>query len=207
MNPLSELRGIYTLMVSVILPCILIVNQDFVTLWVGPEKYGGTLLSIALALATAAGTQVVFLNLVASATGQVRQAAYLTAIEAAVRLPLLVAGLHFLGPIGMPLSTSLTCAFLVFLAYPAVIGKGLDIAPTKTTVVVNSGLRAVLSSLALGGFAAGSLPVATHWSTLVVKGGGAALVLLGGTVLLSAPARTQLRVLSVRASQLLDRRA
>jgi O-antigen/teichoic acid export membrane protein len=203
--PLRELRGLYTLVVSVTIPCILVINRDFITLWVGADKFGGTLLSAALALSSVLVTQVLFLGLVSSATGQVRSTAYLTGLEAVIRVPLIVLGLHFYGPAGMALSTSFGCALLAFLAYPAVIGKGLGLIRRKARVVGNDGLLGILACLPLSGMAARYLPVAAHWLTLVVKGGATALALLSVTVLLNEAARSQLRAVAVKVSSRLRR--
>ena len=203
--PLRELRGLYTLVVSVIVPSLLIINRDFVTLWVGADKFGGTLLSAALALSAIWSTQVLFLGLVSSASGQVRSTAYLTGLEALIRVPLIVAGLHLFGPAGMALSTSLGCALLAFFAYPSVVGKGLGLPRAKARLVGNDGLMGILVCLLLSAPAARYLPMTERWLTLAVKGGLVALALLAIAILLNDGARSQLRKVAVLAFNKLRR--
>ena len=203
--PLRELRGLFTLVVSVVVPAILVINQDFVSLWVGPDKFGGRYLCAALALSTVPVTQVSFLSFVSAASGRLRSAAYLTVLEAVVRVPLMIAGLHILGPAGIAISTSLECGLLVYYAYPALIGRGLGLARAAARTIGNDGLGAILGCVLAGGLAARYLPAATHWPTLVVKGALTALVLLGLTVLTNRGARSQLRVVGVRVFRRVQR--
>jgi len=201
LSPLRELRGIYTLVVSVLVPSILVINQDFVTLWVGHDQFGGTLLSTALALSTVLSTQVFFLSFVCSAAGQVRETAYLAALEAAIRVPLIVAGLHFLGPAGMALSTSLGCGILALVAYPVLVGRGLSLDRATARAAGNEGLQTTLVCIFLGAAGARWLPTTAHWLTLAAKGTLMSLVFLGTTLLLSSAARSQLVIIPAKLTK------
>jgi O-antigen/teichoic acid export membrane protein len=191
-EPLRELRSLFTLVVTVIVPSLLVVNQDFVSLWVGREKYGGTLLSMALSLNALFSVQVFFLSMVATAVGQVQRTAYLSTAEAVIRVPLMVVGLRILGPAGMALATPISGSFLAFLAYPVVIGRGLTLGPSAARSLSNSGLILALVGVLLGALAARYIPSVAHWPLLAVKGSLAAMVLLAFTLIGDKGAKAQL---------------
>jgi O-antigen/teichoic acid export membrane protein len=191
LGPLRELRGIYTLAIGVLLPGIVFINRDFVTLWVGADKYGDDLLTDALALATFLSAELSFLFLTVSATGRLRATAYLSALEGTIRVPLMLLGLSLLGMPGLAFGAALGLGTLVLFAYPPVLARGLELARGPAARIAHAGAPVALLGLGLAVLGAQIVPRAPSWLLLIVKGAGAGLA-LAAMVLLLDPAAHRL---------------
>lgn len=86
------------------------VNRHLVEWWVGRDQYGGTLLTVAIAIESVAVGASYLLNSLYRATGPVARGSWLLAAEGLVRVPLMIAGLHWMGLCGPPLAASATAA-------------------------------------------------------------------------------------------------
>ncbi|MBN2576796.1 MAG: lipopolysaccharide biosynthesis protein [Deltaproteobacteria bacterium] len=192
LSPLRELRGLYTLVVSVLVPAVLVINRDLIALWIGAEKYGGTLLSSMVAMSVMVLCHFLFVSYTAVAVGQVRSSATLTTMEALFRVPLMFVGLIAWGPPGMVVGASVGYALLSLFAFPGVIGRGIGLAKSVAAATTGDGLVAQMVTLLLAVLAAYLSPVASGWFALFVKGLLASLALLVVTISLNPSARSQL---------------
>jgi hypothetical protein len=168
-GPLREVRGISNLVIAVVFPTMVFTNQDFVALWVGPEKFGGNLLCTGLALASSLSANLFFLYLAATAAGEVWRTAYLSAVEGAIRIPLMALGLYLLQLPGLPIATALGFGALTLYGYPPVLAYGFGMSRGSAMRTAYSGLPAALFCTALGTLGASFAPHAAGWPTLIVK--------------------------------------
>ena len=81
----------------------LAVNEAFLRLWVGPSLFGGRTLTFFLALQMIVGGGSYLINYLYRASVSVQKGSLMLALEAAVRVPLMVALLLWLGLPGLPL--------------------------------------------------------------------------------------------------------
>lgn len=82
---------------------VIALNRAFISLWIGPEFFGGQALTIAAGIAVILS---ILLSIVAQsvfAMGGIRQTAFISVVEAAVKLPLQIFLAPIIGLIAMPL--------------------------------------------------------------------------------------------------------
>jgi O-antigen/teichoic acid export membrane protein len=88
----------------------LAVNHALVSMWVGPRQFGGTILTMLIAVeSTIAGGAYLF-NYLYRATGPVSQGSLILLLESLVRVPLMILGLKWFGLAGPPMAASITAA-------------------------------------------------------------------------------------------------
>jgi len=86
----------------------LILNRQFVHLWVGSPSYAGDMFSIAAAFATAFALLTASMYQMLIASGQIAKVSLATLGEATVRVPLQVVLILSFGAFGMPIATIVT---------------------------------------------------------------------------------------------------
>ncbi len=91
---------------------IIALNANFVRLWVGDRIYGGSALTVALAVSVALSVMSAGLSRLIYALGGIRQSAKATLVEAAIKLPLQIALMRVVGLIGVPIA-GVTAVLLV----------------------------------------------------------------------------------------------
>ncbi len=79
-------------------------DEGFVNLWVGPDAFMGQAFVLAAAVASVASIQIRWLMNLGTSLGMVASTAVFQAIEGVARAVAMVAGVAFLGPIGIPLT-------------------------------------------------------------------------------------------------------
>ena len=114
----------------VLMSSVVALDQAFVALWVGPEKYGGHRLAAALAVSTALSTFTGSMNQLVFAAGGIRASALVGLGEAAVKLTLQVALVRRFGLIGMPVASAIASVCVSGLTLPG-IAASLVGAPPK----------------------------------------------------------------------------
>lgn len=173
---------------------LLLLNQSFVTLWVGADLFAGHMTNIVLcgSLLSLSGTAL-FSNFTI-AIGEIKQTSIITAVQAVVSLVGMVAGGWFFGIAGVAsgagfgaLYAATHCAVLLYRR------KILD----KTTLLqLRKEVFACLMVAVLTGLAASAfLPKATSWISLAAS--GISITILFGSLLLafSCGAQTEVRAL------------
>ncbi len=88
--------------------CVIALNSEFVSLWVGPHMFGGPTLTLFLGAATALSLLVGALAQSLFAMGEVRRVASTSLREAMMKVPLQVVLVLGLGVVGIPLATCLS---------------------------------------------------------------------------------------------------
>jgi O-antigen/teichoic acid export membrane protein len=95
----------------------MVVNPSLVSVWVGNAQYGGALLTILMALQFLVVGESYLLNYLYRATGPIVRGSVALFVEAAIRVPLMIALVHWIGLLGIPIAGIITSAISGIFAY------------------------------------------------------------------------------------------
>lgn len=156
---------------------IMIVNETFVQLWVGPELYGGLLLTLAVCGMILRDTVVRSLGVFIFADGHMRGLGWLSLVEAALTIGLTWLFTRLFGIGGSALGPLVSTSCVVSPYVVQRVGRILNISPAK--LLWEGTGRALLRSLppatALAAFA-WALPRSWGWGWLFATGLAALLM-------------------------------
>jgi O-antigen/teichoic acid export membrane protein len=178
----TRARAVYAQIKSVRFVCAfaaaaayIAVNASLVGVWVGPEMYGGTTLTLlfGLQLITAGGAYLV--NYLYRATGSVLTGSVALILEALVRLPMMWIGLELVGLPGMALAAIATSTAAYFLTDRWTTSSLPDGAAPKRPFLLSFELRALVVCLAT--LIAVELYVPS-WLVVITVGGAVGLIAL-----------------------------
>jgi O-antigen/teichoic acid export membrane protein len=96
---------------------VMALNPSFVSLWVGPEMYGGHWLTVFMALQMIFTGGAYLMNYLYRACGPVVKGSLALVVESLIRVPLMIVLLRWLGVIGIPLAGILTSLAATVAAY------------------------------------------------------------------------------------------
>jgi O-antigen/teichoic acid export membrane protein len=168
-EPTRELLAIWSLAVAAIFPTLLALNHDFTVLWIGGANYGGLVLNVALCSAAILGTREMVMSIVLMSAGGIRASAWISIVEAAVRIPIVYIALRAVGMYGMPTASGVV-SVVGLLVWSRFVARELDVEPGRRTRLVLTGALAVGLTLAVGVAETVWLPPAQSWLSLVAKG-------------------------------------
>jgi O-antigen/teichoic acid export membrane protein len=164
-----ELFVTWALLVALVLPVLVAMNRDFIGTWVGPDKYGGLGLTVAVCLAMIVYTRCFLLSTVLTAVGEIVRAGYIAAVEPIARLAIMVGGLRLLGPTGVPIGGILGMGLLATIVYPAFLRRRLALSSRESTSLQLSGVGALGLALAISVGLARFLPPVHGWLRVGLK--------------------------------------
>ncbi|MBA3888892.1 MAG: hypothetical protein H0X64_00020 [Gemmatimonadaceae bacterium] len=113
----NEVVSIRTSFAVALAGAYIAMNASFVAAWVGPGLYGGTQLTLLLALSSVVGGGAFLTNYLYRATGAVAEGSIASAVEAVVRIGLMVWLVSVIGVPGIPLASLVTASVFGVLAY------------------------------------------------------------------------------------------
>jgi O-antigen/teichoic acid export membrane protein len=93
------------------------VNASLISVWVGPDQYGGSLLTILIAMQFIIAGSSYLMNYLYRATGPVMKGSALLLAECIIRLPIMIILLRWFGLPGLPMSAILTGLPFGWLAF------------------------------------------------------------------------------------------
>lgn len=127
LSVLREALGIASAIMGVLFATTLFLNPSFVALWVGPERFGGMAMNLAVASAAMLSSRVNVLGILASALGGIREAAWAQVAEIVIRVLFMAVLLSIFGVLGIPVATALSSLiagiFLMGLALTRATGQ------------------------------------------------------------------------------------
>jgi O-antigen/teichoic acid export membrane protein len=178
-RPARELSVLWSLIVAILLPSLLALNQDFTSLWIGRQNYGGATLNALLCAAAILGSRDYLIQTVLTSLGAIRAVALIGILEMLIRVPLMYVGLRLVGAPGLPATSSAVSIFgLVTCAW--LVNRRLEIDRWDRWRFQTAGMLSVTVSYWIGIGEIFALPVARTWAALVVK---AALVGCGHLII------------------------
>jgi O-antigen/teichoic acid export membrane protein len=206
-RPLRELFAVWSSVAALCFPVLLAMNRDFVGIWVGSDKYGGVALSIAICVSTLVTARSFLMYIVLTGLGEIRLTAWLAVLEPALRIPLMVLLLRFLGPAGLPLATSLGIGLLSLVVYPTYVARKIELSRREGFALQMRAFPALVATMAVGAAVAILIPTVHHWPAFIAK---TAVVFAGVAVtalISSAAFREQVSLGMARARRLLSKRS
>lgn len=186
---LQELFTIVGISAAVILGLAAALNVSFGRLWVGPQRFGGVVLTIVICLATLAVSTNNILGIILTALGNIRAPAWASLLVLMIRVPLTIGLLLWLGIIGAPLAAIASSLAIGSWYLFRLLRRDLSLNTVEALHVVGGGLPALAACLSVAIAAALLFSPAATWFYLVFRGVLMALALLTLTVLLTPFAR------------------
>lgn len=129
---------------------VVALDAVFVRVWVGPSRFGGPTLAALLALSVSFTVSSLALNRVAYSLGAIRQAAWVSLVEAAVKVPLQYLLLRRFGLAGMPVAACLGALAVSSWYLPTVVARQLDEAPRVHILRQAGNVARVVAAVLLG---------------------------------------------------------
>ncbi len=177
----AEISAVRSSLAVVAAAAYMAINASLVSLWVGPTQYGGHTLTILIALQFIVVGGSFLTNYLYRALGPVMRGSLALAAESAIRVPLMIGLVLWLGVAGIPLAGILTAAAFAALAHRWTLREVSGFAePYPLTPA-----RVWVSRLAV--FSGGALlAIFSRWSSWPSVGvAGAVVVGLAGALLLA----------------------
>jgi O-antigen/teichoic acid export membrane protein len=191
-KPARDVVALWSLVAAATLPALVALNRDFTTLWVGRENYGGATLNILLCTATILSSREFLLSIVLTASGAIAKVAWIGIFETLLRVPLMYVALRLAGAAGMPAVSSVV-SVLCLVVYARFVNCQLEIGGWDRWRFQFAGMLSISVSFLIGMGELYSLPMATGWAALLVKGALVACAHLGIALLLNPDGRTVAR--------------
>jgi O-antigen/teichoic acid export membrane protein len=188
-RPLRDLFVLWSSAAALLFPALLAINRDFVTLWVGADKYGGLGLSMAICLSTLLSARSFLMYIVLAALGEIALTSWVSAVEPILRIPLMVLGLSLLGPIGLPIATTIGMIILSVGFYPMRMAGKIQLGRTAGIMLQMRGVSALIATMALGAMLAAFAPSVHHWPTLFAKSALISISLIAAALATSSDVR------------------
>jgi O-antigen/teichoic acid export membrane protein len=186
---LQELFTIVGISAAVMFGLATALNVSFGRLWLGPERFGGKALTIAICLATVALSTNNILGMILTALGNIRGPAWVSLLVLVIRVPLMIGLLLSLGIIGAPLAAIASSLVIGSWYLFRLFRRDLSLRTVEALHLVGGGLPALAACLSIAVAAALLLSPAPTWWSLIWRGTMMTLVLLTLMVLLTPFAR------------------
>lgn len=169
----------------------LVLNETFVALWVGRERFGGVQLSIFLGFAMVASMRINFLANAVSALGDLGRPALIGLGEVLLRLALLALLLTKIGVLAMPVARLISTGLISLVPLTYLMGRILSGGTGRFTAATTGARGAVVAALIAAGWTLG-VAGAQSWLGLMVQSALLGLLLMAGLIAVSPSAREQL---------------
>lgn len=175
---------------AVTIPLALIVDQPFVALWVGADRFGGLSLAVLIAINSILITRANLLGMILPALGELRSIAWCPAAEVALRIPLLVVLLPRIGIAAVPIASIVTTVLVSLLFYGVRLHHALNIDFRSAVRLQGIGFGALIGSLSTALLIAAIVSPRVHTITeLAELSIGSAAAVLACVAVLSRTAR------------------
>lgn len=188
---LKTLFFLSNLLLAVGLGVTMAFNDAVVSLWVGPDMYGGDVLTLLIVLSTAMGV-IMNLNMnFLQSMGRFRDTSLIDIAELPLRLLLMVALGTWIGINGMVLAAILATLAIKGWAYPRLLARSLRIGNRGAAALVTAGLPYLGLSIGLAVAWLRTVPVAANWLQIGVQ---ASVYMLAIGMLIVATSRNARRL-------------
>lgn len=157
----------FSLFSAIILSTGLALNSAFISLWVGPENFGGILLSILLCINVFVSSRFVFVNFNLFALGIFGKTVLYDQISSVIRVILIFALIRTIGFIAIPISELLSITFLSGYFVNKLIVNKLDLNHQEIIKFISSGLFIFIGSVFVAIIWQYFFPLAKNWVILI----------------------------------------
>jgi O-antigen/teichoic acid export membrane protein len=186
---LREIFGYSMLLTACTVPLAFVLNQGFMKVWVGPEKFAGQMVNTALFLYTLALTRNALLRRVLPALGEINPTAWSGIAQIGIRVLLMLTLVTYLGIIGVPLSFLGGFLAISFWYLARVLNRAMGCNALQGLSVHTSGLLALATSLGINLILGWLLPLPKGWLQFFLQLALAGTLTAAGLLTVSAQAR------------------
>jgi len=138
-NIVYRLLIIFTALSVVLFSSAYLFNKPFISIWVGPELFGGNMLSLLLMLVAFLSTRMSFINLMLTSFGIIGKTAWSGQIELAIRLLLIFLLIKHLGIIALPLAELLSILMVSAWYLNVLLKNKLELEMPQAVKIIFSG--------------------------------------------------------------------
>jgi O-antigen/teichoic acid export membrane protein len=161
-------------------------NGALVSLWVGPDKYGGNVLTLLIVLSTAASVAMSLNMNFLQSMGHFRDTSLIDISEIPLRLLLMIALGVWIGIEGMVLAGLIATLSVKGWAYPRLLARSLQVSNRSGALMVVAGAPYIGLGIGLAIAWLQVVPAATDWLHLGIQFGAytlliSALILITGS--------------------------
>lgn len=165
-----ELFQTSTLLLTLLLPTAVFLNESFLRVWVGSDLYAGHLLTVTAGLALAVSLRNSLTNLILSGRGDFKTSARAGSAEVLIRLPILFLLLHTIGISAAPCAAIISgIAILCRISIPSA-AKHLQIPSQQVFRWFSIGLPTLLGTLTVAGLLSAIISPAASIPQLLLQG-------------------------------------
>ena len=200
-GPLRELSVLWSTAVALVFPLLLVINREFITLWLGADKFGGQAITVLICASSIVSTRVFLAYVCLIAVGDIARASWAMTAESVGRVGLMFIGLHFIGLPGVPLASLLGGAVLAYLLLPRLLSLRLSAGDSFLPPSQFAGHRGVFAAFVCGVLLAAVSPAARTWWVL------GAWTALSGLLLAIVATTTSLEIRAAVGSKFVQMRS
>jgi O-antigen/teichoic acid export membrane protein len=201
---LSVVRDVTVLsagVAAVTIPLALVLDQPFVNLWVGADRFGGLPLATLIAFNSILLTRANLLGMILPALGELRSIAWCPVAEVALRIPLLLFLLPRIGIAAVPIGSIASTVIVSLIFYSLRLHHALGIDFRSAARLQTVGGLALGGSFLLAYLIAATVSPAAHTiGELIGVGLGSGVAIVGLVSILSPAARNVLSSFLFRRS-------
>jgi O-antigen/teichoic acid export membrane protein len=186
---MGEIVNISTVLSGIGLACALVFSKPIITLWVGPELFGGNWLVILIMVSCLMSIRMRLYSNLAMALGEIRLVAGWMIVEALMRLALLVGLGLLLKVFGLPLANAIVSAMIMTILGQLLIHR----LRVRVPVVWLPGWPSLAVAMSVAVAWMLLIPVAQTWTELTWQAGIFAALVLFLSVAIDSQWRVTLR--------------
>jgi O-antigen/teichoic acid export membrane protein len=160
---LFDIFHLFSIFSGLIISVSFSLNEDFISLWVGDEKYGGNCLSLVMCLAAFFTSRCTYLKLNLMAIGAFGKTVALDQILAVVRLLIIVLFIKSIGIFVIPLAELITSSILSVGVLWKVLGGYFQSEALESSAAQKSAIYPFALLVLISFFALQILPITKSW--------------------------------------------
>lgn len=161
--PLAELSAIWCTITAMAFSVLLVLNRDFIGLWVGTGNFGGVPLTVAICANAIVGSRLFFSFVCLTAVGEISKTARVMFVEPLIRIPLMVFGLRHFGAAGLPLGALIGGGVAAYVVLPRILALRVGLSGWQAARALFAGHGGVVAAFAVAVGAAFTLPPIKTW--------------------------------------------
>jgi O-antigen/teichoic acid export membrane protein len=159
---------------AITIPLALVLDQPFVTVWVGADRFGGLALATLIAVNSLLITRANLLGMILPALGELRSISWCPVAEVVLRIPLLLVLLPRIGIAAVPAASIATTVLVALLFYSMRLHHALAIDFRSALRLQRVGALAMVTAFLL------ALAIAVTWGGAAKTLGELAAIGVGG---------------------------
>lgn len=184
---LREIIGLFSAASAFLLAAALALNESFISLWVGSDKYGGFWLALFICISAVLKSRQSLLESLLASLNVIQEAAWASIVELLVQLALIWLLANRLGLIGIPIAEAVSILLVTGWFFVRLLSRRIGLRAAAGLRLSLAGHWILLVTLIIGGLWAAWTPIPIgNWYSFIGQAVVAAF-LVGGFVLSNSP--------------------